>query len=53
MGKVVPRYDVLPKGGNIVKLFVSYIHTNIQQTIGKHKSLWFLIEILKGKGAKR
>lgn len=53
MGKVVPRYDVLPKGGNIVKLFVSYIHTNIQQIIGKHKSLWFLIEILKGNGAKR
>lgn len=53
MGKVVPRYDVLPKGGNIVKLFVSYIHTNIQQTIGNHKSLWFLIDILKGKGSKR
>lgn len=53
LGKVVPQYDFLPKGGNVFKQLVSYIHTNIQQTIGNHKSLWFLIDILKGKGSKR
>lgn len=53
LGKVVPLYDVLPKGGNELKWFVAYIHTSIQQTIGKHKYLWFLIKILKGKSAKR
>lgn len=53
MGKVVPCYDNLPKDGNMLKWFVAYIHTSIQQTIGGHKSLWFLIKILKGKGAKR
>lgn len=53
IGKKVPNYDVLPKGGNTLKFSISFIHTNLQQTIGRHKSLWFFIDILKGKGAKR
>ena len=53
IGLKVPTYDYLPSGGNRLKQFISFLHTNIQQLIGNHKILWFLIYILKGKAAKQ
>ena len=49
LGKAVPVYDVLPKGGNQMKWLVSFIHTSVQHYIGGHKTLWFLIPFIKGK----
>ena len=31
------------------KWIISYLHTNLQQFIGKRKNLWFLIPLIKGK----
>lgn len=53
VGRVVPHYDSLRKDGKCFCYLVSFIHTSLQQVIGRHKSLWFLIDLLKGKGAKR
>lgn len=52
IGITVPIYDHLPHGGNKFKQFISFLHTNIQQVIGNHKQLWFLIMLFKGKVSK-
>lgn len=53
LGKNVPLYDDMPNSWLSMRWLVSYVHTSLQQFIGKHKCLWFLIDLLKGKGAKR
>lgn len=50
-GKANPQYDVTLHDSNRIKSVVSYIHTNLQLFIGKHKSLWSLIKLLDGKKA--
>lgn len=53
LGRVVPQYDVLLKGGNSFVMLLKFIHTTLQRYIGSHKSMWWAIDLLKGKGAKR
>lgn len=51
-GRIAPSYDSSPCDGKRFRWFISYIHTNIQQFIGRHKSLWCLIPLIKGKSPK-
>lgn len=53
IGKKVPTYDQLYKDHKILKSLLDFIHTNIQQFIGRHKNLWFIIDILKDKSLKK
>ena len=49
LGMAVPQYyGSLLKGGNQLKWFISFLHTAVQRLIGRHKSLWCFIRILKG-----
>lgn len=48
-GRVVPIYDVNINLKLNIKTFIDYIQNRIQQYIGRHKRLWFLIKILKKK----
>ena len=52
LGRKIPVYDLLPRGGNRLKWLISYLHTNVQQFIGRNKVLWFLIPLLKGKAPR-
>jgi len=46
-GKVMPHYDVtLPKHIE-VKTMINYVQNRAQQILGKHKNLWWLINLLK------
>lgn len=49
MGNKVPEYDLPLPINNIAKNSLDYIQTRVQQFIGKHKTLWPLIKILKSK----
>lgn len=46
-GRELPQYDIELKDTSFLKSFISYIHTLLQIFIGKHKSLWFIITLLK------
>lgn len=51
-GNHVPVYDINLPVNNFLKYSIEYTHTRVQQFIGKHKSLWPLIKILKSKAPK-
>ena len=46
-GYAVPEYDISMYDPNKLKSIISFFITRSQQFIGNHKSLWFLIKILK------
>jgi len=46
-GRKIPQYDISLKNISFTKSFVIYLHTLLQIFIGKHKSLWFIIALLK------
>jgi hypothetical protein len=50
-GRVIPEYDVELKDTSIVKSSLKYMHILIQIFIGKHKSLWFIVGLLKRKSS--
>ena len=52
LGFKTPQYDIDLKSSNQTKWLISYIHTCIQQFIGRNKKLWFLIPLLKKKAPK-
>ncbi len=46
-GRKNPSYDSIKKDPAPIKSTLSYIHTMLQIFIGRHKKLWFIIDILK------
>ncbi len=48
-GRVVPDYGNMVAKGVSINVIVKYAHNRIQQFIGGHKWLWWLIPILKAK----
>ena len=53
LGRKVPVYDeVLPKYASI-KTALDYTQNRIQQFLGKHKSLWWLVKIIRDTIFKR
>ena len=49
MGLKTPEYDIEYKRIGIVKTLLSFILINSQRFIGRHRSLWWLIDFLKSK----
>lgn len=47
LGRVVPVYDVDYLRRPNIKTLINYAHTRIQQFIGSHKKLWWLIKYIK------
>lgn len=47
MGKLAPKYDMEYKCLSPVKALLAYTSINVQRFIGRHRSLWWLIDILK------
>ena len=47
IGRAVPEYDVdyLPKP--TVKTVVDYMQNRVQQYLGSHKCLWWMVKLLK------
>ena len=47
IGRAVPQYDVdyLPKPS--AKTVVDYMQNRVQQFLGRHKSLWWMVKLLK------
>ncbi|MFR9542842.1 MAG: Coenzyme F420 hydrogenase/dehydrogenase, beta subunit C-terminal domain [Rikenellaceae bacterium] len=52
-GMTMPVYDREHKDSNKLKSVIAFVHTRMQQYIGKHKKMWFLIDYLKGKSPER
>ncbi|MEL7587601.1 MAG: Coenzyme F420 hydrogenase/dehydrogenase, beta subunit C-terminal domain [Prolixibacteraceae bacterium] len=49
LGQKTPSYDYRCNDKQKVKSIVAYFHTKIQMFVGFHKSLWFLIPLIKNK----
>lgn len=47
LGRVVPQYDVDYLKKPTIKTTIDYAQNRCQQFLGRHKSLWWLISILK------
>ena len=47
MGRVVPQYDVDYLKKPTIKTIIDYAQNRCQQFLGRHKSLWWLISMLK------
>ena len=52
MERVVPQYDVDYLNKPTVKTFLDYAQNRGQQFLGRHKSLWWLVSILKKDTSK-
>ena len=49
MGMKVPEYDVEYKKSGILKTILSYASITSQRFLGRHRSLWRIIDLLKAK----
>ncbi|WP_407457100.1 Coenzyme F420 hydrogenase/dehydrogenase, beta subunit C-terminal domain [Fibrobacter sp.] len=49
LGGSVPKYDVDYLRPPMLRDYFDYMQNRFQQFIGRHKKLWFLIPLLKGK----
>lgn len=49
LGRLVPQYDVDYLRQPTMRDWVDFVQTRVQQFLGKHKSLWWLVKILKAK----
>ncbi len=49
MGRKVPKYDVNYLRRPTFRDFIDYVQNRIQQFLGSHKKLWFIIPFLKAK----
>jgi len=49
LGMIVPKYDVDYLRKPSIRDWVDYIQNRIQQCIGRHKNLWWLLSKLKAK----
>ena len=49
LGRSVPRYDKMLVKPNVSD-YVSELACHAQRFIGRHRSLWLIIDLLKGKG---
>ena len=47
LGKKVPEYDLTEPQSVSMKIVVQYAINRMQQYVGRHKSLWSLIRIIK------
>lgn len=47
IGRVVPQYDVDYLRQPSFRTAVDYAQNRVQQFVGRHKSLWWIISILK------
>lgn len=47
LGRIVPQYDVDYLKNPTIKTIINYLQNRCQQFLGIHKSLWWLISILK------
>lgn len=52
IGRVVPHYDVDYLKNPTFKTSIDYLQNRLQQFIGTHKSLWWLISLLKKDTSK-
>jgi coenzyme F420 hydrogenase subunit beta len=52
IGKKVPNYGDDISSMITIRWLISYAQTSLQQLVGRYKSLWFLIGLLKGKAPK-
>ena len=49
-GGVTPQYDITYLKYNIFRALINHIFIKCQMFVGKHKSLWWIISIMKKKG---
>lgn len=49
MGWAVPVYDIEYRRKSVVKTLLAYASINAQRFVGGHRSLWWLIDLLKEK----
>lgn len=53
LGRIVPEYDEVCTVAISLSTIIQYTHNRLQQFIGSHKSLWFLINFLKGRAPQQ
>ncbi len=53
LGMTMPEYDREHKDAHKLKSIITFVITRVQQFIGSHKSLWFIIDRMKSKPPKR